>query len=126
MLSFLSRKRSLCCSMLSCKRGARKERPLLTVRDAIHRGYDLLGVGIVAVSGISFFSDLPAEIDQIPHMVDEGVLALLAIVAFVWYLSGSPAAAWLLKSRYDPTNVFALNQNITSTRKGEELRLKQP
>jgi hypothetical protein len=60
----------------------------MTVRDAINRGYNLLGVGIVAVSGISFFSDLPAEINQIPHIVDEVLLALLAIVAFVWYLSG--------------------------------------
>lgn len=60
----------------------------MTVRDALNRGYNLLGVGIVAISGLSFFSDLPAEIEQPAHIVDEGLLAALALVAFTWYLSG--------------------------------------
>jgi heme/copper-type cytochrome/quinol oxidase subunit 4 len=61
---------------------------MITVRDAINRGYNLLGVGIIAISGLSFFSDLPAEIDQLSHIVDEVLLAVLALVAFVWYLIG--------------------------------------
>jgi uncharacterized membrane protein YadS len=61
---------------------------MLTVRDAINRGYNLLGVGILVISGLSFFSDLPAEIDQPTHIVDEMLLAVLALVAFIWYLSG--------------------------------------
>ncbi|HEX4715377.1 MAG TPA: hypothetical protein VH164_10650 [Ktedonobacteraceae bacterium] len=60
----------------------------MTVRDALNRGYNLLGVGIVAISGLAFFSDMPAEIDQPTHIVDEVGLAVLALVAFVWYLSG--------------------------------------
>ena len=60
----------------------------MTVRDALNRGYNLLGVGIVAISGLAFFSDLPAEIDQPTHIVDEIGLAVLALVAFAWYLSG--------------------------------------
>lgn len=43
---------------------------MITVRDAINRGYNLLGVGIIAISGLSFFSDLPTEVDQPPHIVD--------------------------------------------------------
>ena len=61
---------------------------MISVGDALNRGYNLLGVGIVAISGLAFFSDLPAEIDQRSHVVDEVLLALLAIVAVVWYLSG--------------------------------------
>ena len=61
---------------------------MITVRDALNRGYNLLGVGIIAISGLSFFSDLPAEIDQPLHIVDEVLLAILALVAFIWYLAG--------------------------------------
>jgi heme/copper-type cytochrome/quinol oxidase subunit 4 len=61
---------------------------MITVRDAINRGYNLLGVGIIAISGLSFFSDLPAEINQLSHIVDEVLLAVLALVTFVWYLIG--------------------------------------
>jgi uncharacterized membrane protein YccC len=61
---------------------------MITVRDALNRGYNLLGVGIVAISGLSFFSDLPAEMDKPSHIVDEVLLAVLALMAFVWYLIG--------------------------------------
>jgi FtsH-binding integral membrane protein len=61
---------------------------MIAVRDALNRGYNLLGVGVVAISGLAFFSDLPAEIDQPSHIVDEVLLAILALVAFVWYLVG--------------------------------------
>jgi hypothetical protein len=61
---------------------------MITVRDALNRGYNLLGVGIIAISGLSFFSDLPAEIDHPSHIVDEVLLAILALVAFIWYLAG--------------------------------------
>jgi uncharacterized membrane protein YadS len=61
---------------------------MISVRDAINRGYNLFGAGIIVISGLSFFSDLPAEIDQPAHIVDEILLAVLALVAFIWYLSG--------------------------------------
>ncbi|HEX4206064.1 MAG TPA: hypothetical protein VHZ51_18080 [Ktedonobacteraceae bacterium] len=61
---------------------------MITVRGALNRGYNLLGVGIIAISGLSFFSDLPAEIAQPSHIVDEVLLAVLALIAFVWYLIG--------------------------------------
>jgi len=61
---------------------------MMTLRDALNRGYNLLGVGIIVLSGLSFFSDLPAEIDHLPHIVDEVLLAVLAIVALVWYFMG--------------------------------------
>src|SRR5258708_22883964 len=76
------------CSVFSDERGAGKEFVMITVRDALNRGYNLLGVGIIAISGLSFFSDLPAEIDQPSHIVDEVLLAVLALVAFIWYLAG--------------------------------------
>jgi len=60
----------------------------MTLRDALNRSYNLLGVGIIVLSGLSFFSDLPAEIDQLPHIVDEVLLAVLAIVALIWYFIG--------------------------------------
>jgi uncharacterized membrane protein YadS len=61
---------------------------MIDVRAALNRGYNLLGVGVIAISGLSFFTDLPAEIDHLSHIVDESLLALLALVAFVWYLIG--------------------------------------
>jgi FtsH-binding integral membrane protein len=61
---------------------------MITVRDALNRGYNLLGVGIIVLSGLSFFSGLPAEIDHPVHAVDEILLAVLALVALIWYLSG--------------------------------------
>jgi uncharacterized membrane protein YadS len=61
---------------------------MISVRDAINRGYNLFGAGIIVISGLSFFSDLPAEINQLTHIVDELLLAVLALVAFSWYLSG--------------------------------------
>ena len=61
---------------------------MVTVRDALNRGYNLLGVGVIAIGGISFFSDLPAELDQLPHIVDETLLAVLTVVVLLWYFTG--------------------------------------
>jgi hypothetical protein len=61
---------------------------MVTVRDAFNRGYNLLGVGVIVIGGLSFFSDLPAEIDQLPHIVDEVLLAVLSIIAILWYFIG--------------------------------------
>ncbi len=61
---------------------------MITARDALNRSYNLLGVGIVAISGLAFASDLPAEIDQFPHIIDEILLLVLAVVAVAWYLLG--------------------------------------
>jgi FtsH-binding integral membrane protein len=59
---------------------------MITLRDAINRSYNLLGVAVIAISGLAFSSDFPAEIDQFTHIVDEVLLAVLALIAVVWYL----------------------------------------
>jgi FtsH-binding integral membrane protein len=61
---------------------------MITLRDAMNRSYNLLGVAVIAISGLAFSSDLPAEIDQFTHIVDEVLLAVLAFIAVVWYLMG--------------------------------------
>jgi hypothetical protein len=58
----------------------------MTVRDALNRGYNLIGTAIVAISGLTFFPEFFAE-DEASHKLDEGVLLLLAIGSIVWYLS---------------------------------------
>ena len=59
----------------------------MTVRDALNRGYNLVGTAIVAMSGLAFFPEFFAE-DEPAHKFDEGVLLLLAIGAIAWYLVG--------------------------------------
>ena len=59
----------------------------MTVRDALNRGYNLIGTAIVAISGIAFFPEFFAE-DEGTHKLDEVVLLLLAIGAIIWYLIG--------------------------------------
>jgi hypothetical protein len=85
-----SMKAPLCAAFkkLSAKGKKGKDLVMITVREALNRSYNLLGVGIIAICGLSFFSDLPAEINQPSHIVDEVLLAFLALVAFIWYLSG--------------------------------------
>jgi uncharacterized membrane protein YadS len=61
---------------------------MLTIRDALNRTYNLFGVGIVVISALAFFSDLPSEIDHLSHIVDETLMGVLALVAFIWYLIG--------------------------------------
>ena len=59
----------------------------MTVRDALNRGYNLVGTAIIAISGIAFFPEFFAE-DEPAHKLDEGILLLLAIGSLVWYLIG--------------------------------------
>ena len=59
----------------------------MTIRDAINRGYNLVGTAIVAISGFAFFPEFFTE-DELTHKIDEGVLFLLAISSIVWYLIG--------------------------------------
>ena len=59
----------------------------MTVRDALNRGYNLLGTAIIAISGFAFFPEFFTE-DELTHRLDEGVLFLLAISSIVWYLTG--------------------------------------
>ena len=59
----------------------------MTVRDALNRGYNLIGTAIVAISGLAFFPEFFAE-DEGTHKFDEVVLLLLAIGSIIWYLVG--------------------------------------
>ena len=59
----------------------------MTVRDALNRGYNLVGTAIIAISGIAFFPEFFAE-DEPAHKLDEGILLLLAIGSIAWYLIG--------------------------------------
>ena len=60
----------------------------MTVRDALNRGYNLVGTAIVAISGFAFFPQTFSE-DELTHMLDEGGLFLLAIGALIWYFVGN-------------------------------------
>jgi FtsH-binding integral membrane protein len=59
----------------------------MTVRDAINRGYNLVGTAIVAITGFAFFAEFFTE-DELTHKLDEGVLFLLALGSIAWYLIG--------------------------------------
>ena len=59
----------------------------MTVRDALNRGYNLIGTAIIAISGLAFFPEFFTE-DELTHKLDEGVLFLFAISSIVWYLIG--------------------------------------
>lgn len=59
----------------------------MTVRDAINRGYNLVGTAIIAISGFAFFPEFFFE-DELAHKIDEGIIFLLAISAIAWYLTG--------------------------------------
>lgn len=59
----------------------------MTIRDAINRGYNLIGTAIVAISGFAFFPEFFTE-DELTHKLDEGVLFLLALGSIAWYLTG--------------------------------------
>jgi hypothetical protein len=59
----------------------------MTVREALNKGYNLIGTAIIAISGLAFFPEFFAE-DEGAHKLDEGVLLLLAIGSIMWYLIG--------------------------------------
>ena len=59
----------------------------MTVRDALNRGYNLVGTALVGISGFAFFPQTFAE-DEFSHKLDEGGLFLLGIGALIWYFVG--------------------------------------
>lgn len=59
----------------------------MTIREALNRGYNLVGTALVAISGFAFFPQTFAE-DELTHKLDEGGLFLLAIGALIWYFVG--------------------------------------
>jgi hypothetical protein len=59
----------------------------MTVRDAINRGYNLVGTAMVAITGFAFFPEFFIE-DELTHKLDESVLFLLALGSIAWYLIG--------------------------------------
>lgn len=59
----------------------------MAVREALNRGYNLVGTALVAISGFAFFPQAFAE-DEFSHKLDEGGLFLLAIGALIWYFVG--------------------------------------
>ena len=59
----------------------------MTVRDALNRGYNLVGTALVAMSGFAFFPQTFSE-DELTHKLDEGGLFLLAMGALAWYFVG--------------------------------------
>lgn len=60
----------------------------MTVRDALTRGYNLVGTAIVAITGFAFSQEFFFE-DELTHKLDEGVLFLLAIGALAWHFIGN-------------------------------------
>jgi hypothetical protein len=59
----------------------------MTVRDALNRGYNLVGAAIVVIPGFAFFPEFFIE-GELTHKLDEGILFLLALGAIAWYLTG--------------------------------------
>ena len=59
----------------------------MNVRDALNRGYNLVGTALVAISGFAFFPQTFSE-DELTHKLDEGGLFLLAMGALIWYFAG--------------------------------------
>jgi peptidoglycan/LPS O-acetylase OafA/YrhL len=59
----------------------------MTIRDALHRAYNLVGVAILALNGLAFFPSFFTE-DEGTHKLDEGVLLVLALGSLLWYFTG--------------------------------------
>ena len=61
---------------------------MMTARDALNRGFNLLGVAIVSLAGFAFLPEVFLEND-IPDKIDDGALFLLGLLGIVWYLRGT-------------------------------------
>ena len=59
----------------------------LSAVDAINRGYNLLVTVILGLTGLTFGSEIIAEADPIDKL-DNTLLAVVGIVAVVWYFMG--------------------------------------
>ena len=60
----------------------------MTTQEAIQRGNNLLGVTIVALSGISFFPEFFLETEA-SHKFDEAGLFVIGLAGVAWYLIGN-------------------------------------
>ncbi len=58
-----------------------------TWEEALNRGLNLLVAVALGVSGLTFGSDLFAEMDALDK-IDNSLLALVGVVAVVWYFTG--------------------------------------
>jgi hypothetical protein len=56
----------------------------MNIRESINRGFNLLAVSIVGLSGFAFLPEIFLEHD-IPDKVDDIVLLVLGIVGIFWY-----------------------------------------
>jgi hypothetical protein len=59
----------------------------MKLTEAINRGFNLLGVSIVGLSGLAFMPEIFLEKDW-DDKADDILILLLAIVSIVWYLTG--------------------------------------
>lgn len=60
----------------------------MTIKEAINRGNNLLGVAIVALSGFAFFPDTFVE-SEFSGKLDELLMLLVGIIAIIWYKLGN-------------------------------------
>ncbi|HTL39748.1 MAG TPA: hypothetical protein VL306_02965 [Methylomirabilota bacterium] len=57
----------------------------MKISESINRGFNLLAVSIVSLSGFAFAAEIFLENDM-PDKLDDALLLLLGIVAIWWYL----------------------------------------
>ncbi len=60
----------------------------MTIKEALNRGFNLLGIGIVSLSGFAFMPEIFLEKDW-DDKADDIVLSVLAIIGLWWYFSKS-------------------------------------
>jgi hypothetical protein len=54
------------------------------IKEAINRGFNLLAVSIIGLTGFSFLPEVFVEKD-FPDKIDDGLLFVLGIAAMIWY-----------------------------------------
>lgn len=54
------------------------------IKEAINRGFNLLAVSIVGLSGFAFLPEVFVEND-VPDKIDDALLFILGIIAMIWY-----------------------------------------
>ena len=60
----------------------------MTIKEAINRGNNLLGVVIVAICGFACLPDVIAE-SEFSHQLDEWLMLIVGIIAIIWYKLGN-------------------------------------
>lgn len=60
----------------------------ITPSEAVHRGFSMLVVAVLGLSGLTFGAELFAEADPIDK-IDNTLLVVVAVVALAWYLASS-------------------------------------